>query len=73
MNQLIADLSAVILAPHLVPPREREELGGGDEAVARVRPQLVAVLLVVLRGGTPLVMIPRDLPLSQKCLIFSLR
>ena len=27
---------------------QREKLGGGDEAVARVRAQLVAVLLVVL-------------------------
>ena len=57
-KSIIADLSAIVLAPHLVPPREREELGGGDEAVARVRTQLVAVLLVVLRGGRPKMMIP---------------
>ena len=46
-----AHLGAAVLAPHLVPLRQREELGGGDEAVARVRPQLVTVLLVVLQGG----------------------
>ena len=46
-----AHLGAAVLAPNLVPLRQREELGGGDEAVARVRAELVRVLLVVLQVG----------------------